>query len=637
MFPIRKSELRPTLSRRTLLSNTAIVAAATSLSGCCNHHTTSILKPVGLPPVGKTDQGLLIDAHCHIFNGSDLPVKEFIARVVLAEPGIPQELKNVAGELVRLLALPAPCGDQELGFLKQLSDKSGMADAILEAARDHRYKATRKDVLRALTQMNAPTSEPQTVSVKAVRIPLALTSTPARRSLAAVMQTDATENEYKWHIKQSFEPNDYKGFKATQDATLAAMPSIRASIAESDPPCTKPIPSFSVPGLVGYLAENDQYRITEVQDYLTTFTGNAPQAERNVDLMVAHLVDYDWWLSQGRPNETPLQKQIDVMSEISIYTKGQVHAFAPFDPLREVAFRAQKHYPVWSSLQFIKDAICNKGCIGVKLYPPMGFAASGNASQNPDIYKFGNFLPWMRDGSLLDFHDTKPPAPLGVRLDQVLEEFFTWCEKYDVPVMCHSAATNGQNDTLMELATAKHWAPVIQSHPKLRINFGHLGNFSKIPPCGNIIPYPAEDLIKILAQGKNVYGDAGYNSEILGTKLEPVEVRYNIAYNDRTLPKDLLPTRMMYGTDWNLLMHIGNVENYQTRFQALAAQLPEAPKIIGKHSVQDRFLGWNAVDYLGLRKNDQTRKRLEAFYAANGLTLSPTQMPEWMRKVDSEA
>jgi predicted TIM-barrel fold metal-dependent hydrolase len=459
--------------------------------------------------------------------------------------------------------------------------------------------------------------------------------------MAAVALPDASAEDYKWHLQLSFQPENYADHKRQQLLGLAALPAIHAATAQrlpsamaaTDAGCTAQSSALSLPGLVEYIVENDRYRITEVQDYLDTFTGD-DQANRNVDLMVAHLVDYDWWLKKGTANGTTLQRQVDVMAEISVYTRGQVHAFAAFDPLREVAYRCRAQHPshkLWSSLDFVQKAVRERGCLGVKLYPPMGFGASGNANQPHDIWNLPGVPAWLSDGSFLNFDDHSVPAPFGARLDQVLEELFAWCEAEGVPIMAHALASNGQNWTLEALAEAQYWAPVIKDHPCLRLNFGHLGDLAAIPPCAPTIPPQAANLMALFTASNKAYGDSGFDSEILGTGIELTQERYAAAYN----VNPLLATRMLYGTDWNLLLHIGNVQDYQKRFQALADGLPNADSVVGGHTVRERFLGWNAVDYLGLRMGEPNRIRLEAFYKANGLdTSNPTNKPEWMTKVD---
>ena len=96
-------------------------------------------------------------------------------------------------------------------------------------------------------------------------------------------------------------------------------------------------------------------RIVLAQLYLDTF---CPSAGRNVDLMFAAMVDYDWWLAGGASTETPLKEQVKLMEQISILSSGRIHGFAPFCPLREVASRAGYggEETGWSSLAFVQDA-----------------------------------------------------------------------------------------------------------------------------------------------------------------------------------------------------------------------------------------------------------------------------------------
>jgi hypothetical protein len=141
-------------------------------------------------------------------------------------------------------------------------------------------------------------------------------------------------------------------------------------------------------GITEALQEYAQYRYEGVFDYLK-FYNNNPSTNRTIDLAVAHLVDYDWALACGQPTKSPLNDQIELMKKISIVSRGRVHTFAPFCPLREVAFRAGFRYrgaPTWSSLKMVQYWVKESGCIGIKLYPPMGFAPFGNSQIPADFW-----------------------------------------------------------------------------------------------------------------------------------------------------------------------------------------------------------------------------------------------------------
>jgi hypothetical protein len=73
----------------------------------------------------------------------------------------------------------------------------------------------------------------------------------------------------------------------------------------------------------------------------------------------------------------------------SVLTGGRVHAFAPFDPMKQAGFPSQP------SLRLIQDAVQNWGFLGVKLCLTIGFAPFGNAEIHrkwPDFWR-KDFLP----------------------------------------------------------------------------------------------------------------------------------------------------------------------------------------------------------------------------------------------------
>jgi hypothetical protein len=390
---------------------------------------------------------------------------------------------------------------------------------------------------------------------------------------------------------------------------------------------------FSTLGIVQYILEGFQYRIVQAQDYLDTFT---KPAKRSVDLMVACMVDYDWWLHQGTATPTPLyvpsnapvqvRTQLQVMERISILSLGQIHGFAPFDPLREVAFRAGKG-ATWSSLEFVKDAVMNHGCIGIKMYPPMGFAPYGNAAKSNSFWSGYQFPEWL--SSDIAYNDGQPAKGLGQRMDDALDALYQWCadDRNQVPVMAHSAESNGLADQFKQLASAPYWELALAKYPKLRVSFGHLGDLSGSISTGKI-PDTAQAFIDLFGVAPNAYGDSAFDAEIL-KYMAQLEERYKLAYAGG----GPLPERLMYGTDWNLLMTTGDIDPYMASFVTIIDSLPGAATILDGHTVRDRFFGWNAAEYLGLKQGQPARMRIEAFYKANGIDVLKSP-PPWMLKVD---
>lgn len=70
-----------------------------------------------------------------------------------------------------------------------------------------------------------------------------------------------------------------------------------------------------------------------------------------------------------------------------------------------------------------------------------------------------------------------------------------------------------------------------------------------------------------------------------------------------------------------------NVKCYLDEFVANITNLRKTPAL--PQDISDRFFARNAATYLGLRRNDANRKRLDRFYARKNI-----DTPDWMMKVD---
>src|SRR5262249_28223436 len=194
---------------------------------------------------------------------------------------------------------------------------------------------------------------------------------------------------------------------------------------------------------------------------------------RRLDLLVAHLVDYDWPIGNGNATPTSLRDQVAVMERISQLAGGRVLCFAPFDPMKEVAHGLG--LTMESSLQLVTDAITKHGFIGVKLYPPMGFLPLGNASLDGTAFWSRPWIPPALQRSIL-----------GARMDDALRSLYAWCLSNGVRIKAHASPSNGPCDgppstcnglhnVFSKLTLAKHWESVPANFPGIRLNFGHFG------------------------------------------------------------------------------------------------------------------------------------------------------------------
>ena len=132
--------------------------------------------------------------------------------------------------------------------------------------------------------------------------------------------------------------------------------------------------------------------------------------------------------------------------------------------------------------------------------------------------------------------------------------------------------------------------------------------------------------------GVRAFADASFFSEALDSPKTLEKQLVELFLEDAALTPGVLPKRFMYGTDWKMLVTQAEVEQYLRRFAEVIANVTAelAAKGLPIPMLGQQFFGANAVDYLGLRRGEHSRNRLERFYACAGLEVTPT----WMTKVD---
>jgi predicted TIM-barrel fold metal-dependent hydrolase len=333
-----------------------------------------------------------------------------------------------------------------------------------------------------------------------------------------------------------------------------------------------------------------------------------------VHLFTPSLVDFRDWLSDA--SRVVLSQQIDLQEKIAELCRGRVHPFVSFDPLHEVISRM--HKARYTPLELAQTAVREKGFVGIKLYPPMGFSPANNARHAclPDYLKQTK----LKGFGLVKELAEEDQGSLGAALDEVLFDLFDWCVKEDVPVMAHANESNYTDATCGEEkhpGAPEQWGELLAENPeyhaKLRINLGHLGRMDSDFYGRREPPYQADAIVKLMRDHDGVYTDLSN-----WTHIDNGGVRARLAdwleRNVFAADGGRARRRFMFGTDWH--MHV-NPEYFAGFDRAIGADW------------KDDFFGANAADFLGLRKGGGNRARLEAFYAKKKLGV-----PEWMVWVD---
>lgn len=524
------------------------------------------------PTISNPVAPLTIDTHAHFFNGSDLQIKEFLSQTTVGpDSELYPLVTGMTGVLQTLAWHLAPSAHAEMAaiakYAARLKDCEG-ADQMRRVAGgsyQEGYVLGRRELQAAAKALN---------------------QTPAG---AAVLGPKAGQSGLGAAITDL--PETYDAFEERR--------ANRATVLGSQP---------TFLGYIQFVLHNFNHRHVNAIDYLTTYSKGSA---RKIDLVVANMVDYDFWLARGKATPTSLSDQIDVMGQISVLLGGRVHGFAPFCPFRE-AMTVDSN-GIGDSMRLIKRAIETRGFIGVKLYPPMGFAAWGNTGKTV----------WQNKPSL---SAAAADANFGELLDAAMQSLFTYCVANDVPVMAHTNHSNGPYEEFRDLAGSGYWKLALEKFPGLRTSFGHFGDTDLEDHKGD----KTRQFLKLMTHGAdtpggNAFADSGFFAGTLMNQSKMLEVLRALYAENNSIMRE----RLMYGTDWTMILPQKNVERYLSDFTDVMRRIEQAEPGIGARqtTLSNAFFGRNAVEYLGLRRGRGNRGRLETFYAQNKVP-----EPDWMRK-----
>jgi predicted TIM-barrel fold metal-dependent hydrolase len=276
-----------------------------------------------------------------------------------------------------------------------------------------------------------------------------------------------------------------------------------------------------------------------------------------------------------------------------------VHGYFGFDPLREVYFRAGKD-PA-SPLRLARSALEEHGFLGVKLYPPMGFRASGNSSPYP-----------KRVRTQLGFDPSK-------KLDEALDQLYQLCDELGAPILAHGHASNGAGPKYDARADPAFWLPVFSAYPKLRVCLAHFGRFGVVSDGASGTELPATSwewrLGAYIRENPRaaIYAVLSFFSEVLhADKRERATLASNFSAWVEQFDPDA--QHLLFGTDWLML---GMDPGYGRYIPTMDAFLRN--DCHWSDGMVDRAFVTNALRFFGLQPGQQTRRRLLDFYRRNNL------------------
>lgn len=561
---------RPTISRRRVLGGLAAGAGAALAGGFASAlaQTEGGAKP-GCPNACRSMiaagdawiRGLpIIDAHCHIFNGRDIPAARFIANVF------------VPNYAVRLSA------DNRSELEKEINE----------------------------------------------RLAGTLASTPGYEQERAMLEA-----------RLAGEP---------EAAALASAPELPDFAHGGPDACFGTDVAHNIAAMQNLVSLLSRFRHKIFEALMASYASDIPHV--GVALFTPALVDMDYWLGPTREQseavpdvgvdafslpQTTVAQQVELMEMIQRLYPGRVHNFVSFCPWRQAddvyhnaLLAPDSPRRRTTALEIVEAAVLNRGFVGVKLYPPMGFRPFGNAE-----IPLEGFPVWAAS--------TPYSGQFGRALDQALLALYRFCAEHDVPIMAHTAPTNGAgtftrpdgtSEYYAERADPAYWARALAQPglSGLRLNLAHFGGGrdavrasrwrAAIGDLMDAYPHVYTDLSHYAEMVRDDFTGSGQHCQEAASVLEPLRESFLAGGTGANRVR-----RFLYGSDWSMLAK----EFYYADYLAVGAHMYRR-KIygIGRGAEANArgFMCANAVRFLGLGQGDKARTRLGVWYARHGLDAS---------------
>ncbi|HEV7319788.1 MAG TPA: amidohydrolase family protein [Ensifer sp.] len=533
------------VTRRDVLRLVSAGVAANMLSGCRGNWP---------PAAACTLPHPVIDVHCHFFNAADVPVEGLVRYVALREKRLdarlssdPIEAKGLENALVVFLITAlgdvAPKARDEIRILRKQVRRP--SDQELDRRKEEQLRTAIKQLVERAREQ--------------------------RSTLAARRGGDAPDHDgLLRHLtgKPVLPQTLQRGSVDLAEEDIDAL----AAAAKSDE---------KIGTYLSFVRLMQDYREDLAETYARIFASRC-----QFSLITPSILDFEKSIG-GRAS--PQRDQVDVMDEIQQIVIRQhgfhMHSFVGFDPHREVQSPG-------SSLANVKYAIMEKGFIGVKIYPPMGFKAWGNAD----------------------------PA-----FDAALKRLYVWCRDNEVPIMAHAENSIGAGCGFGNLASPAYWKKLLDTNQynALRINLAHFGAFDEVlrpgAPTGVMVscaedkfsgPPTWEDIIGMTIDHErrpNLFADLSYLSELVSDPDAELHEKIRALLDQWLQTYDKEARHLMFGTDWSMMA-------LEKDYNAYVPRIVEELRLAKVGEEQQQNILWrNASRFLGLDRPGKTRDRLTAY------------------------
>ena len=310
-------------SRRLFIKQMAAVGTLASLPACC---TISNLK---CPKLGS--EVLVIDPHCHIFNGRDLDIYNYVIADVPAPLHFTLPVVYSITETIRVIAPSA-------------EDETVLLDGWLADAKSFKSdRAAFQSYLRA--QIHEVRQRQKEKRDNYLNSPQAIQSFMGHKRKLLQMEGKHNSAEIE---------------------------------AEAKKHADKVLKAFQSPAVWAFLEGFWHHRIVNAQRLMDDYP--------MVSLFTPSMMDTDSWfrhrLLQPSIKSTALAAQVDIYEKIAILTNGRFLPFLAFDPRRQVEWKPGNLDQPMSPRMLMEDCLQRGMFVGLKLYPPMGYRPADNVARD---------------------------------------------------------------------------------------------------------------------------------------------------------------------------------------------------------------------------------------------------------------
>ncbi len=355
------------LSRRDALR---ILAAAplVAVNNCCTNEypepliTASVSRLLAPAPIleprrltARASAGApIVDVHAHFFNGSDVPVKGFIAECLGHNPPPSrQPLLHALALLADKIAELAPTARDELSALQALAAEAARTGPEIQARVDDWFRGEREAAAQRVVDV-VRRSEFE-------RRYREMTPAPSGRPPAGITQQEVL------------------------DVTSAARQSpLRAP--GGAPRSPQQVRTESAKATLEFLFYMLSRRASNVRTYIDAYAAD----DSGVDTVIGSLVDFDYWLEC--PPRSAHEDQIALHQHLATLHGRFMRPVVAYNPWTDIVQNG-------AGLDRVVDAWTNRKFVGVKIYPPTGFMPAANATtpvktqkRRPDLKRLDDVL-----------------------------------------------------------------------------------------------------------------------------------------------------------------------------------------------------------------------------------------------------